>query len=1136
MTQQLINIGLADKGNGDPLRTAFNKVNQNFTELYNQVAASVVVDATAPTDPNEGDLWWDPESGRMYVYYGTSWVDASPVDGAGISSTNQLVNGAYSLVLESTGALTANVQGIVSENQLAIEGDGLVQLQTDNGPYISVWNESDTKEINLVLNDGVLTGAYPTWTFGTDSTLTVPSPTSDSFRIRLSSANFVPRVGKTSLTLTGEPWDFYGAYAYEQNGEVQLVLDTGPLPSVTNPGYVTGDEFTFDASVHGVSGYTLSIVLDDVVFTGGVHWTANLTANAPPDYPSTIKSDGAIKLTSNETSWVFGTDGKLTTPSGLAFGGSNGHAEITNTSPDASLYIVNTGLNQLVVEWTAGNNQLPVGEDVQTAGVYLGVSGLNIGLLNDQDVSHSWQFAGDGSLRIPGDIRSLGNINIDIDPAGPTLNRWTFGTTGNITFPDTSTYGNSTLTGAVDSDLALEVKHRTTVSAVELFGASNGGLFTADITTNDDITVVQPYWQLNVGSELAPIWIDVLDAGEFSIGTYNIFPDAGGLPEGFEFVQGQSYTFRNPVPVAQSWTINSQNGTLIAPGNAILSNETADLGEGDTYRDFSIELPTVDGQNEKRWSFINDGRLLLGADAGAIYADQTSGRVSIGDSIADGGAPTMPSNLIHIGGGEALVISRGNGTNNPSWTFGDDGNTTLPVASSLVVEGTTYTQLADAETTYTDNELMYQDALTQWMTDAAFKPVWYALSGREAYDIIMAWTTPDGITPPPSNLVPIANACKNSYLTWQDLIAESKLAVKSDTTSFEFDSAGKLTLPHGGTIAGGDPTAVQAAYDAWYAMEDDWTYLITDGGTNLIPRPWTYAAPDQRQATLTSMWSAQQGTDTLDWAPISLAFYQQVRAWLAINTNSAALYDEWKKLSTSVNITAEDSTWAFTNDGAITFPDDTVQTTAFTKNITSDNGDYYLNISNTGLETGGAFKWLEDTTERVVMNYVAADDRFVISTSRVSNAKYWYFGDNGNLQLPTSGDIIDSTGVSQTAKRVEGSWTVTSGTNTYSFTVPMDGTYTMWVKGNIPNGIITWNATLSVTNSNVPAIGTQYAWNYTGGGSPILLTTIPDQIRGTAGTISTDATYAGTTSNRFDFGISNTSGASVTVYYGYTKV
>ena len=33
MTKQIVNLGVANKGNGDPIRTAFDKVNQNFTEL-----------------------------------------------------------------------------------------------------------------------------------------------------------------------------------------------------------------------------------------------------------------------------------------------------------------------------------------------------------------------------------------------------------------------------------------------------------------------------------------------------------------------------------------------------------------------------------------------------------------------------------------------------------------------------------------------------------------------------------------------------------------------------------------------------------------------------------------------------------------------------------------------------------------------------------------------------------------------------------------------------------------------------------------------------------------------------------------------------------------------------------------------
>jgi hypothetical protein len=117
-----------------------------------------------------------------------------------------------------------------------------------------------------------------------------------------------------------------------------------------------------------------------------------------------------------------------------------------------------------------------------------------------------------------------------------------------------------------------------------------------------------------------------------------------------------------------------------------------------------------------------------------------------------------------------------------------------------------------------------------------------------------------------------------------------------------------------------------------------------------------------------------------------------------------------------------------------------------------------------------------------------------------------------------------------------GSWTVVTGTATYSFTVPVGSTYIMWVRGNIPNGIITWNATVSVSKIDMPAIGSQYAWNYIGGGSPILLTAIPNQIKGTLGIISTDNTYTGTTSNKFDFTIANTTTNAQTVFYGYTKI
>ena len=50
MAQQTINIGVsANDGSGDPLRTAFDKSNDNFTELYVDVAALQAAAVTADT-------------------------------------------------------------------------------------------------------------------------------------------------------------------------------------------------------------------------------------------------------------------------------------------------------------------------------------------------------------------------------------------------------------------------------------------------------------------------------------------------------------------------------------------------------------------------------------------------------------------------------------------------------------------------------------------------------------------------------------------------------------------------------------------------------------------------------------------------------------------------------------------------------------------------------------------------------------------------------------------------------------------------------------------------------------------------------------------------------------------------------
>jgi hypothetical protein len=117
-----------------------------------------------------------------------------------------------------------------------------------------------------------------------------------------------------------------------------------------------------------------------------------------------------------------------------------------------------------------------------------------------------------------------------------------------------------------------------------------------------------------------------------------------------------------------------------------------------------------------------------------------------------------------------------------------------------------------------------------------------------------------------------------------------------------------------------------------------------------------------------------------------------------------------------------------------------------------------------------------------------------------------------------------------------GTWILPVGASTQSFTVDPNSSYTMWVNGNIPNGIITWNATATISNTNVPVLGAQYAWYYTTGNA-LVLTTIPDQFVGTNGSIATTPnSYAPNTSNVFKFGITNNSATTQSLNYGYIKL
>ena len=259
-------------------------------------------------------------------------------------------------------------------------------------------------------------------------------------------------------------------------------------------------------------------------------------------------------------------------------------------------------------------------------------------------------------------------------------------------------------------------------------------------------------------------------------------------------------------------------------------------------------------------------------------------------------------------------------------------------------------------------------------------------------------------------------------------------------------------------------------------------------------------------------------------------------------------------IGTDVTITADTTDWVFGSNGTIILPPNG---TIRPYGTTDDN--QVLKLTPTGGEVGNHLH-LTSGNMGVTSIFLGTDQQYVRTRDDgamvIGTGDYepdtpgygnrWTFSNIGETTFPENGNVTISgnltvgtiagngSGLTGVATKVSGSWTLAAGANTVNFTVPGPGTYALWVNGNIPNGICTYTATVVVTNNNVPVVGSQYAWYYAAG-NMLVITSIPAHIVGTAGSIITTSPST-TTANVFEFGITNNSGSSQVVNYGYTKL
>lgn len=156
MAKQVINIGTtANDGTGDPLRTAFDKVNDNFTELYNDDAGdvgSIIAGTGVAVDQATGDVTVSlADDGVSYAKMGSEFTTSATISASDVDFVSAAV---FTKTLSADTTLTfSNVStGMVKD--LVITGDFTLTLPASVKTITGTYDGTVSNLIQIVSTNG----------------------------------------------------------------------------------------------------------------------------------------------------------------------------------------------------------------------------------------------------------------------------------------------------------------------------------------------------------------------------------------------------------------------------------------------------------------------------------------------------------------------------------------------------------------------------------------------------------------------------------------------------------------------------------------------------------------------------------------------------------------------------------------------------------------------------------------------------------------------------------------------------------------------------------------------------------------------------------------------------------------------
>ena len=186
MAKQTVNLGSsANDGTGDPLRTAFDKINDNFDELYlYSTAASgnniTITANTIASDDKNGNIIIEPNgTGRLVISTGSEIRLTDHVDnGVAFVDADGDIQTSAAFTFDGTDVTTT---GSISNGRLLLEQNRIITQLTNDDIDI---NPAGTGKINYITTAQATVGSA-------GSAAALPGQPSTYFQIKINGTTFV---------------------------------------------------------------------------------------------------------------------------------------------------------------------------------------------------------------------------------------------------------------------------------------------------------------------------------------------------------------------------------------------------------------------------------------------------------------------------------------------------------------------------------------------------------------------------------------------------------------------------------------------------------------------------------------------------------------------------------------------------------------------------------------------------------------------------------------------------------------------------------------------------------------------------------------------------------------------------------